>query len=277
MRTITMLLVIISLPVCGLAAAQEGAPGDPTATDGQSVTQSDLANLASKDDLAAMMAQWQAANDAANAAKRQRRSVAPRLRQRANALALQISSLKVRVEKLERINVGGPAAPYAESSVQYTLDSGLLVGRQEGATVDDDEWQQAPKRQELAVALVRLESRNAAHAAQAAQVAVATHNEDQGAHPFLQNLIGEECRQRKQSDTWLWVAVIIAAIIGLIGWFLPRIRAAVAPIPAPEQPEELENQPVDEGDGADGPVPAPEPGAGDPPAPTPDEGGDDDQ
>jgi len=242
------------------------------------VTQADLQGLATQDQLAAAMAQWQAANNAANAAQRQRRPSAPRLRQRANALALQVSALKARMEKLEQANSGGPASDWAREDVQQALDNGLLVGRREGATVDDDEWQTATSRQELATALGRLESRSNA----AAQTAVKEHNDSAEAHPFIQGLIGEECRQRKQADTWLWIAVVIAAIIGLIGWFLPRIRAAVAPEEEPEEEPEEPDAPAP--DGPDGPVPAPAPGAGDPPPapapepePTPDEGGDDDQ
>lgn len=190
---------------------------------------------ATQADIPALMTQWQTANRAANDSSGDRAS---RLRQQANALALQISSLKSRVDRLEKANAGGPAAEWAKPQVEETLgrgaDRGGLIGRHEGASVKDAEWQSAMTRQEAAVAISRL----ASYAERLAQ----KHNEDENAHPLLQQAIAGEEGARKRSDQWLWVAALSALLVGLIGWFLPRIRAVVTPEEETEEEEIIEEE-----------------------------------
>jgi len=228
------------------------APPQTTASEKPYVKRDDLEKLPAR--VADLEKRWRSESTAA--AKGGRTALAHR--QQASLLAIQISGLRAQIRRLEASSAGGPAAKWAAPQVADVLQRGAanggLVGRRPGATPQDVEWKKAASRQELAVVTARLTSYAEENATVTAKEAIRVHNEDPEAHPLLQQAIAGEAALRQRSACWLWVAVIVAGIIGLIGWFLPRLRAAVAPEP---EEEEVEEEPeVPEG-GEPALVPAP--------------------
>lgn len=103
---------------------------------------------------------------------------------------------------------GGPASPWAKSTVDEALrrgqENGGLDGRRPGAKSSDAEWRKATTRQELAVATTR--------STQYAERLLVAHDADKwDAHGLK----------------WLWIALAGVLLVAIGGYFFPRARRVV--------------------------------------------------
>jgi hypothetical protein len=141
------------------------------------------------------------------------------------------------VELATKMGYYGPPDAWAQKDVDKAVSSGRMVGREPGRNASEDAWKAPAKREEVAIVANRL--------AEEAKIGVANHNNDDTAHPAIQNRITAVEGRVTKVESWRdqvmnilkWIGIVLGALVLLAGliallrWLFGRRRTPVGPPP----------------------------------------------